>query len=224
MRGLTISLLVAVSAAASCSAPTDNSSGQDSTGLKNAGAAPEIAVASTTQALIARGCTTDQEAALVYGQDLLLRAVIDATNAYSANTNNPAAMEYFGARNEDETLTVFYNLLWAYNQLKGDGTDHEIEYRCGAADCSPGELAWGGNPGMVVICDPNNQYFWEHEPYIVAHEIWHWLGWGDPNLDGNDIDDAQEVRDIAKLSPATAIQMPHAYAMYLQGYIEALVP
>jgi hypothetical protein len=54
----------------------------------------------------------------------------------------------------------------------------------------------------------------------MAHEMWHWLGWGDPNWLGEGSGDTIEaVRIYAQTDVSIAIQMPHAYYAYLYDYI-----
>lgn len=175
-------------------------------------------VGQVSSALVASTCTEAQGRAAALGQDILIQALIDAANAYSANTNNPGAVEFFGARNEEQTLTVYYNLLWAYQTLTGDGQDYDIEYRCDAPEmCGPDDIAWSGTRNVTVVCDPNNPYFWRAFPYVMAHEMWHWLGWADPI--GSE-DSAEAVHNIAQNNVDIAIQMPHAYYLYLVDYIK----
>jgi hypothetical protein len=215
-RGSRSVLLAALTAAGGCSTQAGLSSALDS---EEDGLGP---VGQVSSALVAPTCTEAQRQAAASGQEILLRALIDAANAYSANTNNPGAMEFFGARNEDQSLTVYYNLLWAYQTLMGDGQDFNIEYRCDAPEmCGPDDLAWSGTPNVTVVCDPNDPYFWQAHPYAMAHEMWHWLGWGDPNWLGEGTGDtAEAVHFYAQNDVATAIQMPHAYYLYLIDYIE----
>jgi hypothetical protein len=213
MRTTTIMRLAVLTALAGCGVATDGGSRLDVSDLDG----ETRQVGQVTSALIAPTCTEPQRQAAVLGQEILLQAVIEATNAYAANTNNPDAVEFFGLRNEEQTMTVYYNLLWAYQTLSGDGGDFNIEYRCDAAEmCGPGALAWAGIPYTTVICQPNEATFWQAVPYFMSHEIWHWLGWGDPSED-----DIESVRVIAQYDPATAIQMPHAYYAYLNDYIAA---
>jgi hypothetical protein len=216
MRTMTIMRLGVLIALAGCGVPTDGGARLDVSDLDD----EPRHVAQVSSALVAPSCTEPQRQAAELGQEILLRAVIDAANAYAANTNNPDAVEFFGVRDEEQTMTVYYNLLWAYQTLMGDGQDFDIEYRCDAAEmCGPDDLAWSGTPYVTVVCDPNNPGFWQGVPYFMSHEMWHWLGWGDPL--GSE-DSIEGVHWFAQNDVATAIQMPHAYYAYLNDYIAAV--
>jgi hypothetical protein len=180
-------------------------------------------VAKTSSALIAPTCGADQLRAAQLGQDILLRALVDGINAYAANTNNEYAMEVFGARNEAQTLTVFYNLLWAYQTLASDGQGFDIEYSCNSSFlCGPEDIACAPSPHLVVVNHPDQAYFWQAVPYIVAHEMFHWLGWGDPEWGTCGGDCPDDVHLYAQNDVAIAIEMPEAYALYLYPFIKPL--
>jgi hypothetical protein len=183
-------------------------------------------VGQLSSALIAPACSDAQLQAATTGQNILLDAVIDAANAYAANTNSQEAIDYFGQRDEQQTLTVYYNLLWAIQTLRGDGGNFDIEINCASTDmCPPGNLAWSEIPYFTAVCDPADGRFWAEYPYWMAHEMFHWLGWGDPqNLGSCGGDCVQDVLDIAKVFPSIAIEMPHAYATYIRKYIDARFP
>jgi hypothetical protein len=224
LRLTTFALLAASAAAAGCSAPATGGSGgaERSSALSmedvRANGLPHVAQVSS--ALNASTCTEPQQRAAVLGQEILLRGLIDATNAYSANPNNPQAMEFFGARNEEQMLTVFYNLLWGYQTLINDGQGIEILYSCNSSwICPAGNLAWSADPFVTTVCQPDQAYFWQNVPYVMAHEMWHWLGWGDPTVDGLDGDTVEAVRNNARNHVDIAIEMPHAYYSYLFDFI-----
>jgi hypothetical protein len=182
---------------------------------------PKVGKASS--ALVAPTCGADELRAAQLGQDILRRALIDGINAYAANTNNDYAMENFGSRNEEQTLTVFYNLLWAYETLSNDGQGFNIEYSCNASNlCGPDDLANSPTPNFTAVCHPDQAYFWQAVPYVMAHEMFHWLGWGDPlwGTCGGDCPD--DVHLYAQNDVDIAIAMPEAYALYLYPFIQPL--
>ena len=201
-------------------------------GLTACGTAADADLVSTkdvekvSSALKAPACSDAQLQAAKRGHDILHGAVIDAANAYAANTNSQEAIDYFGNRDEDQALEVFYNLLWAVQTLAGDGTSFDIEINCASTDmCPPGNLAWSEIPYFTAVCNPDDPRFWAHYPYWMSHEMFHWLGWGDPSTLGSCGGDCDaDVIGIAKLWPAVAIQMPQAYAAYIRKHIDARFP
>ena len=89
--------------------------------------------------------------------------------------------------------------------------------------CPPGNLAWSEIPYFTAVCNPSDSRFWAGYPYWMSHEMFHWLGWGDPDNVGNCGGDCDaDVIGIAKLWPP--LDMPQAYAAYVRKYIDARFP
>jgi hypothetical protein len=185
---------------------------------------PEVGKVSS--ALNASTCTGAQLQAATQGQDILLGAMIDAANAYAANPNSEEAINLFGQRTDEQMVDVYYNFLWAIEVLQGDGHDFNIEYNCVSTYmCPANNLAWSQIPYFTAICDPDDPLYWSYFPYWQAHEMFHWLGWGDPQDYGRcDGDCREDVLVIAKYIPELAIQMPEAYKQFVIPYINARFP